>query len=171
MIGKFINNLITNDDFRVLDLGCGKGTYGSLITKPCKKIAVDVVDYESKFGLKKIYDKFVVANILDKQTVESLGCFDLIILGDVLEHLTKEEARFALDYLEKMTKIIIVAVPYLYPQNGGKNHWETHKQPELTRNLFLERYSEFKLLKEYSKKQEPFYGYFVWRIDKNGEKT
>lgn len=163
MIKKVINAMINSPDFRILDVGCGKGTYGKLIEKPCKKVALDAVDYSQKFGLLNIYDRFVVADVKNQEAVESLGHFNLVIMGDVLEHLTFHEARKTLDFLEEMSEVIIVAVPYLYPQDGGKNHWETHKQPELTRNLFLERYPEFELIKEYTHKGMPFYGYFIWR--------
>lgn len=163
MIKKIINAMIDSSDFRILDVGCGKGTYGKLIEKPCKKVALDAVDYSQKFGLLNIYDRFVVADVKNQEAVESLGYFNLVIMGDVLEHLTFSEARETLDFLEEMSEAIIVAVPYLYPQDGGKNHWETHKQPELTRNLFLERYPEFTLIKEYTHKGMPFYGYFIWR--------
>lgn len=170
MIGKLINGLITSDSFRILDLGCGKGTYGKLITRSCEKVAVDAVDYRNKFDLLSVYDKFVNSDIRDEGRIRALGKFDLVIMGDVLEHLVFRDARKVLDFLEDMSDCIIVAVPYLYPQDGRNNSWETHRQPELTRSLFLERYPEFKLIKEYNRAGRPFYGYFVWRLE-NGENS
>ena len=47
--------------------------------------------------------------------LKKLGYFDLIIMGDVLEHVTPEEARQVLNTVEEMTEYLLVAVPYLYP--------------------------------------------------------
>lgn len=163
MIQKVINGMITGPEFRVLDVGCGKGIYGKLINVPCVKVGLDAVDYVRRFNLFDIYDEFVLADISDETAVKKLGFFDLIIMGDVLEHLTFQDARRTLNSLEENANCIIVAVPYLYPQDGGENPYETHKQPELTRELFLERYPEFDLIKEYNHNGEPFYGYFIWR--------
>ena len=55
-VGKFeiknlINILINSNKFRVLDIGCGDGTYGKLILRPCYRVAVDAVDYRREYEL------------------------------------------------------------------------------------------------------------------------
>ena len=83
--------------------------------------------------------------------------YDIIIIGDVLEHLTIEEAQKALKYCEQRCKQLIVAVPYMLPQDAVENNiYEIHKQPDLTKENMKERYPSLKLLIGNSD-----YGYYV----------
>ena len=73
--------------------------------------------------------------------------YDLIIFGDVIEHMTVERARAVLEYAWNRCKQMIVAVPFEYfqpPIYGNK--WEEHIQNDLTRENFDERYPGFKVL-------------------------
>ena len=166
---KYIEELIgNNDSFRILDLGCGRGTYGRLIQKPFYGVAVDAMPYKDKFELLKFYDEFHQFDICDIDKIKKLGEFDLAIMGDVLEHLYFEEARSVLDQLEKQCKYILVAVPFMYWQWGQKNHYENHLQPDLTEKVFSERYPEFKVLKICHSKNEGDYAYYIWESARCG---
>ena len=153
-----INGMIHGESFRILDLGCGSGAYAKLIRKPCVKIGVDAVDYKQRFGLDALYDEFYVHDIRDINFLKTLGIFDLVIMGDVLEHLNYQWARAVLNQIEKQSKCVLIAVPFMWKQDGRINKWEKHEQDDLTEDIFLKRYSEFKPLSIYKN-----YGYFVWR--------
>jgi hypothetical protein len=73
--------------------------------------------------------------------------YDLIIFGDVLEHLTVENAQKALDYAWPRCRDLVVAVPFLYPQGpvGGNEH-EAHIQDDLTPSLMKVRYPKLEVL-------------------------
>lgn len=76
--------------------------------------------------------------------------YDLIIFGDVIEHMTVADAQEVLRYAYMRCKDMIVAVPFMYEQgiiNGNK--YEVHIQSDLTRVNFLERYKGFKPLVEF----------------------
>ena len=73
--------------------------------------------------------------------------YDLVILGDVIEHLTVEEAQMVLAYVTPRCRDMIVAVPFLFEQ-GDKdgNPFEIHIQDDLTPENFEERYPGFEVL-------------------------
>ena len=73
--------------------------------------------------------------------------YDLIIFGDVIEHMSVPDAQKVLQYARPRCRDLIVGVPYLYPQAAfGGNPWEEHKQPDLTAEIFAERYPELEVL-------------------------
>lgn len=73
--------------------------------------------------------------------------YDLIIFGDVIEHMDVKDAQAVLEYAGPRCRDMIVAVPFLYPQEPFYgNPWEKHLQPDLTPKLFAERYPGFEVL-------------------------
>ena len=167
---KAVVNALCGD--RVLDLGCGYGIYGRMIDRECYKVGVDAVDYRKRFNLIEVYDKVYVHDIRDIHFLRRLGSFDLTIAGDVLEHMTADDARKVLNTIERMSKAIIVAFPYTWEQkNWHHNRWEDHVQDDLTPELVAQRYPELKLHSIYNSDEEPwngapFYGYYLWRSGK-----
>lgn len=176
-IKKIMNALIHSSEFKMLDLGCGRGTYGRLIEKPCHKVAVDAMDYREKFSLMDFYDEFYQHDIRDTDFLLSLGKFDLITAGDVLEHMTVSDAQRVLKTMEEMARFVIVAVPFMYPQKGrGGNHWEDHLQPDLTSQNMRERYPSLVPIAIYNRKTAPwngaeFYGYYMYSTEVENGKT
>ena len=73
--------------------------------------------------------------------------YDLVILGDVIEHLTVEEAQMVLAYAAPRCRDMIVAVPFLFKQ-GDKdgNPFEVHLQDDLTPENFAQRYPDLEVL-------------------------
>lgn len=73
--------------------------------------------------------------------------YDLIIFGDILEHLSVEDAQRVLEYAKPRCRDMIIAVPFLYEQDAlYGNPYEVHLQPDLTPELFEERYPGFAVL-------------------------
>lgn len=70
--------------------------------------------------------------------------YDLIIFGDVLEHMTVAKAQKVVEYARPRCKDMIIAVPYLYTQPPiYGNQWEEHIQNDLTPEIFDKRYPGF----------------------------
>lgn len=112
----------------VLDVGAGAGTYARLLAGEgvTRLIALEVFEpYVSTYGLRELYDDVVLG---DARTIELPGA-DVIILGDVAEHMRRDEA---LDLWERAAHAARVAV-YLsipivhYPQGALEdNDHEVH---------------------------------------------
>ena len=73
--------------------------------------------------------------------------YDLIIFGDVIEHLPVKDAQAVLQYAWPRCRDMIVAVPWRYKQGEiYGNPYERHIQDDLTPELFAERYPGFEVL-------------------------
>ncbi|MDD4001041.1 MAG: glycosyltransferase [Bacilli bacterium] len=138
----------------ILDIGAGSGKWGIALNNYFVMDAVEVwEDNINKFNLKDIYRNLYKSDIL----AFDFEYYDIVILGDILEHLSVEEAQLLLDRMYNKCKQLLVVVPYNYEQDDlGGNPYEIHKQPDLTEKLFLERYKGFKLLFG-----NDMYGYFI----------
>jgi len=143
------------DNATVLDVGAGCGTYYNLLHDYFKTIhAVEVFKPNiDDFELEKKYDAVFNIDIKDFE----YGFYAIIIFGDVIEHLTVEEAQEVLKYAYDRCDEMIVAVPYAMEQGICEdNVYEIHKQPDLTPENVLVRYPMLKLLYKNDK-----YGYYV----------
>ena len=73
--------------------------------------------------------------------------YDLIIFGDVVEHMSVVEAQAMLEYAKPRCKDMIIAVPFLYNQGAiYGNPYEVHVQNDLTKQNFEERYPGYEVL-------------------------
>jgi hypothetical protein len=97
----------------VLDIGPGSGIYCDLIrqVKPSTDVrAVEIfAPYIDRYKLSEKYNTIYINNI--RSTSLSGELYDLIILGDVLEHLSCSEAIDTWNYLKKHTKFIWLSLP------------------------------------------------------------
>ena len=143
----------------ILDVGAGEGTYYNLLSDYFKKMyAVEVFEPNIiNFDLKNKYRIVYNADIKDFK----YGYYDIIIFGDIIEHLDINDAQNVLKYACMRCKELIVAVPYMYEQGIEEdNIYEIHKQPDLTPENVLERYPMLELLYK-----NDLYGYYIKKID------
>lgn len=129
------------DSSTVLDVGACDGNWRRLLPEYRAMDAVEV------FGMNlprlQGYRRVFHADICDFR----FDWYDLIIFGDIIEHLTVEQAQAVLAYAKPRCRDLIIAVPFLYRQGAiYGNPWEVHKQDDLTPELFEERYPGFAVL-------------------------
>jgi predicted SAM-dependent methyltransferase len=95
---------------KILDIGPGWGTYSKLLRKPNEEWdAVEVFEpYIRKFKLHKYYDNIYNVNIVDFKSTKK---YDLVILGDVLEHLTLEQSLKTLKNIFSFSKYCLFSLP------------------------------------------------------------
>lgn len=154
---EFFEHLFENfsTDIKILDVGAGSGSYGSLLNKDFGNIdAIEIYQpYVFQFKLKDIYNDIFIGDIREFD----YSAYNYIILGDVLEHMGEDDAFKLLDDITNSKTYCMVAVPYMMEQGAvGGNVYETHLQPDLTHDIFLDRYPMMNLL---YRNQE--YGYYV----------
>jgi glycosyltransferase involved in cell wall biosynthesis len=152
---KSIHSFYEGKKIKVLDVGAGNGLYGTMLKDIAERIdAVEAhAPYIESFKLEKIYDNVYNIDICDFELPIK---YDLIIFGDILEHIEADKAIALLDRLKDIEQIII-AVPYNYEQGAiNGNPYEVHKQPDLTKDIFLQRYPNYSYMFGDNK-----YGYFA----------
>ena len=145
------------EDATILDVGAGEGTYYNLLTYWFLYIdAVEVFKPNiDNYNLEKKYRKVYNCDIRDFK----YDFYDIVIFGDIIEHLEVSEAQEVLKYACEHSKEVIVAVPYKYEQGiVDDNIYEIHKQADLTPEIMEERYPMLKFLVGNDE-----YGYYVKR--------
>ena len=153
----FKNHLFDNfnKNIQILDVGPGSGSYGLLLNKDFKNIdCIEIYEpYINQFNLKDIYRNIHIGDIQNL----NLFLYDYIIIGDVLEHLSIENAQSLLNKIYNNEIYCMVAIPYKMKQDDvNGNEYERHHQDDLTNDIFLDRYPMMNLLFK-----NEHYGYYV----------
>ena len=125
----------------ILDVGACDGLWRQLLPEFPNMYAVEIFghNYERLKGYRAKY----LADIRDVD----YHWYDLIIFGDVIEHLSVKDAQSVLNYAWGRCLDMIIAVPFLYPQGElyGNPH-EIHIQDDLTPEIFEQRYPDYEVL-------------------------
>jgi len=126
----------------VLDVGAGSGTYVNLMrastAHDCAWTGVEVWQpYVEKFGLDKLYDELVVADIRHWVVPKR---YDLGIAGDVLEHMTAAEAVDVLKKLRDNCDVVVISLPVKHwPQGEHEdNPFEVHVKDDWSHEEVLQ---------------------------------
>ena len=129
-------------DATILDVGACDAKWRNALPEYPNMDAVEVY-YENYYRIKDKYRNTYYKNICDFY----YDHYDLIILGDVIEHLLVAKAQEVIEYAKRHADKIIVSVPFLYEQGMRYgNPYEIHYQADLTPELFDERYPDFRVL-------------------------
>lgn len=123
---------------RVLDIGAGSGTYSDLYRKRLKGrwTGIEVwPPYVEQFKLTTKYDTLAIIDAMEFLAQAQAGSYDVIFIGDMLEHLTKPQALVALGHVQRLLStdihwpgIAFISVPIgEYPQGEYEgNPYEAH---------------------------------------------
>lgn len=111
----------------VVDVGAGAGTYANLMrqdrgTAPWRNrwTAIEAWEpYVAEYGLDKLYDQVITSDArhLSWPTYRA----DLVIAGDVLEHMAREDAKRLLKRIRQGATNLIVSIPVLHLAQGAVN--------------------------------------------------
>jgi hypothetical protein len=107
----------------VLDIGAGAGKYGELIKDvlpTASTTAIEIeADYIERFSLKSIYGQVWNMNVGDLISPKYYELnFDLVMIGDIIEHLRKSDGLDLINYLVYRSKWILIEFPHHYLQNA-----------------------------------------------------
>lgn len=141
---------------RILDVGACDGLWSRLLEGMDYRMdAVEV--WEPNIRTHNLAGKYDHVFNKDIREFHYYTIYDLAIFGDILEHLTVEEAQAVLKRAWTCCENILVAVPFRWPQEAiYGNPYEKHLQPDLTHEIFMERYPGFEPLVLYDN-----YGYYT----------
>ena len=124
-----------------LDIGCGSGTYAKMFPK-LEWTGVEIWEpYVEKYDLKSLYKNLFVVNA---KGWDSDDHFDVCFLGDILEHMTAEEAQQMLRKCRRLSDTVIISIPIgHYPQGAFEgNPHEAHVTDNWTDAKFKETFGE-----------------------------
>lgn len=125
---------------KILDIGCGVGTYANLLPEYDIDGVEAYLPYIQDYDLTSKYKNLIEGDVND--LFIDYSKYDLVILGDVLGHLELDEAK-ALVYNASDTQVI-VAIPFLSQRDDScDNDYEVHKQNDLTFISFFDKYPGF----------------------------
>lgn len=128
---------------RILDIGSGWGKYRILLNE----YDMDAVEiwqpYAEKHRLMDHYDNLYITAAVDFEYPQRYGA---VIMGDVLEHMSVEDAQSVISAACDNADLVIVAVPFCMEQHEEEgNPYEVHVQDDLTEELMAERYPQLTL--------------------------
>jgi hypothetical protein len=128
-----------------LDVGPGRGTYSDLFQE--HGISLDKLDavevwepYVVKHNLASKYTNVFIEDIRKFDNFD----YDLIIFGDVLEHMTKEEAISVWNKASNQARYAIISIPTVhYPQGEADgNPYEEHVKDDWTAQEVLDTFPQ-----------------------------
>jgi len=127
-----------------LDVGACDGKWYNLLGDYLKMDAVEIfvpnIEYHH---LRDKYLNVFCGDVADFQ----YQWYDLIIFGDVIEHMSVQNAQKVIEYAKPRCKDMIISVPFQFPQEEMYgNKYEKHIQDDLTSALFDERYPGFRII-------------------------
>lgn len=114
---------------RTFDIGAGSGTYSKLINSDYshgKWTAIEAwAPYVDQFSLYDHYKRVIIgdARYLDYEKAYA-GCpcnTTLTIMGDMLEHMSKDEAKELINSVMEYSNHIIISVPLVHYNQGAEN--------------------------------------------------
>ena len=123
---------------KAIDFGAGDGFYGKLVKylfPECYIIGVEMeTSYVGKFGLNGVYDLMVVGDLV--KLLDKLGSSDLVIFGDVLEHLEEAEAKEVIKKAVDLFPYVLINSPIGFQPNDDDT---TRKIPSELHRCGIER--------------------------------
>jgi hypothetical protein len=110
-------------------VGAGQGVYLNLIRDSLgEDVKINAVEvwppYIEQFNLRNRYDNLFDIDVRDMESFD----YDLVILGDVLEHMPEPDAIKLWDRISKEAKYAIISIPIIhYHQDAiNGNPYEVH---------------------------------------------
>lgn len=133
---------------RVIDIGCGAATYFNYYQSilNAKWTGVEIWEpYVDEYKLLNLYENIIVQNAADVD-YDSLGQFDIAFVGDVLEHMSKQDALITIQKLQKTCKFIFISIPIVYypSEEYELNPHLRHIKPDWSDDEVQESFSNIK---------------------------
>lgn len=108
----------------VIDIGPGEGTYAKLMRPHLQAHWIGIEawgPYIADYQLNRFYDAVHVADARLVDWSWFAAHADLVILGDILEHMTTLHARVLLERLKGFASNLLVSIPVLHLDQGAVN--------------------------------------------------
>ena len=136
-LGYIGEQILELNPMSVLDVGCGFGLFGMLFRTLTDiwegrydswQTRIDGVEIFERYITdlqRKIYTNIYLGDIVN--IIDTLPDYDFIYMGDVIEHLTKENGITLLEKLKRKGKVVIIATPLVVSEQGTINGNENER--------------------------------------------
>ena len=129
----------------ILDVGVGEGTYFNILSPYFENIKWSGIEVWKPYILK--YNLGSKYQILINQDVRQINfaegpSYDLTLFGDVIEHMTKQEAQTLIKAVIPKTHLIMISIPIIhFPQDVVEgNPFEQHIKDDWSHDEVLESF-------------------------------
>jgi len=151
----------------VVDIGPGSGTYIKLIQEDAR-CCVDATwigieiwkPYIEEFRLENRYNQVLNQDV---RTVDwTVLNPDVVIAGDVLEHMTKQDAVTLVDRILQVTKMLIVSIPIRHMtqnEHAYPNPHEAHIKDDWSHDEVVDTWGHY-IKESYRKSQKSKLGVY-----------
>jgi len=154
----------------IVDIGPGSGTYIRLVREEAgccvnaRWIGVEIWEpYIKQFNLDQRYDLILNQDVRNVDWNELKP--DVVIAGDVLEHMTKSDAVILVDKILTIAQTLIVSIPIRYmPQDehAYENPHEAHIKDDWSHEEVLDTWGSY-IFNSYRKSQKSKLGVYWLR--------
>jgi cyclopropane fatty-acyl-phospholipid synthase-like methyltransferase len=127
----------------ILDIGAGSGTYSDALKKSGYQGVIDAVEiwkpYIEEFKLHKKYRKVYESDV---RLFEDFS-YDVVIFGDILEHMTKEQALDVWQKVSFQADCALISIPIIHYHQGeiNGNPYEHHVKDDWSHEEVLSSFS------------------------------
>lgn len=99
--------------------------------------------YVDEFNLRDRYDTVLIEDVR-KLNYSEIGKFDVTIAGDVLEHMTKEDAIDVVKNILEISTYLFISIPIIhYPQSESHgNPYEAHIKDDWSHDEMMETFPQ-----------------------------
>lgn len=167
-----IEMLLTLDGIdSILDVGPGWGIWGEMLRPWFPEAWLSAVEifkpYVDRYDLKKKYDYVYLEDVRDMSTrfAESgyRRGFDLVIFGDVLEHMPKPDAVGVVEALLRRYALISIPIGECPQEGTEENPYEEHVATWSTEEVLM----TFPVIRHFTQiDPPPLYGRGVFLLEK-----
>jgi hypothetical protein len=141
------------DPKTILDVGAGQGVYLDIIRRDLSHdVSVTAVEvwqpYVDQFNLVNRYNNVIVDDI---RNIENFD-YDLVIFGDILEHMSEDDAIEVWNKVSNQARYALISVPIIhYHQDAiNDNPYEVHVEEDWNTERVLDKFSNIVEYKEFS---------------------
>lgn len=134
------------------DVGVGMGKYGNMLKEVVPNCLISGCEVEPKY-LHDYKDSHApYTNIINKSIVNIINSselnFDLVIFGDILEHLKYSEVFDVLDYFQYRSKYILLSYPNKLRQGAWEGHMSERHMCEVRLSELSSKYNVIRYIKK-----------------------
>lgn len=137
---------------KILDVGAGAGIYLDVIRNALgDDVVVDAIEvwnpYIEYFNLRNRYNNVYELDVREFSDFD----YDLVIFGDVLEHMSENDALEVWEKVSKKARNAIISIPIIhYHQDAiNGNPYEIHVEEDWNSERVLEKFSNIVEYKEF----------------------